>query len=33
MINSKYKLEILVWQLMKGLAQNSLWARVEVEEM
>ena len=33
MINSKNKFETLVWQLKKGLAQNLLWTRVEVEEV
>ena len=33
MINSKHKFETLLSQLMKNLAQNLLWARVEVEEI
>ena len=33
MIISQIKFETLVWRLIKDLAQNLLWARVEVEQI
>ena len=32
MIDLQIKFETLVWRLMKDLARNQLWAKVEVEE-